>query len=121
MPSTERVWIDHVVALERRLLEPAVRSDPRAVAELLHPEFREVGASGQLWDRASIIERLASEAAPPTPIRDEGMAGTVLADGIVLVTYLSDTDGRRARRSSLWRRDEGASWQLFFHQGTPTA
>jgi hypothetical protein len=32
--------------------------------------------------------------------------------------YISNRHGRRARRSSLWRRAAGA-WRLLFHQGTP--
>lgn len=120
MESTERGWIDEVTALERRLLDPAVRSDPRAVARFLHPEFREVGASGRLWDRATMIDNLASATGSTAPIRDEEMAGTVLTGRVVLLTYLSDADGRRARRSSVWRHDEESGWRLLFHQGTPT-
>jgi hypothetical protein len=48
---------------------------------------------------------------------DEDMEGRHLADDLVLLTYVSDNDGRRARRSSLWRRS-GGSWRMVFHQGT---
>lgn len=37
----------------------------------------------------------------------------------VLVTYRSDSSGRRALRSSTWVR-EGGRWLLLFHQGTVT-
>ena len=46
------------------------------------------------------------------------MEGTALGQNLVLLTYVSSRDGRRARRSSLWRWSEG-NWRLVLHQGTP--
>jgi hypothetical protein len=118
--SSENSWIDLVIALERRLLQPAVRASSRELAALLDPGFREVGASGRVWDRASIIESLTADSGSATPIREEEMEGTALAEGIVLLTYVSDAAGRRARRTSIWKRDEDAGWRLLHHQGTLT-
>jgi hypothetical protein len=113
--------IGQVIALERRLLQPSVRaSSSRELAALLDPEFREVGASGRVWDRASTIESLTKDGGSATPIRDEEMQGTLLAEGMVLLTYVSDAAGRRARRTSIWKRDEDAGWRLLHHQGTLT-
>ena len=42
-----------VVALELSLLDPQVRRSPERVERLLHPDFREFGASGAAWDRAA--------------------------------------------------------------------
>src|SRR3954451_1932975 len=53
--------LEEVVALELRLLDPAVRADREAVERLLHPEFREIGASGRLWDRDSMTAALAQD------------------------------------------------------------
>lgn len=121
--DTDRVTrdscIDKVIALERRLLQPSVRASSRELAALLDPDFREVGASGRVWDRASIIESLTQVGAASTSIRDEEMEASVLADGIVLLTYVSDAAGRRARRTSIWKLDEAAGWRLLHHQGTP--
>jgi hypothetical protein len=39
--------MDDVVRRELELLDPAIRRNPEAVRERLHPEFREVGASGR--------------------------------------------------------------------------
>jgi hypothetical protein len=108
-----------VVALERRLLEPSVRASAAALEALLDPEFREIGASGQVWTRDAIIGALIQGGAADTPIRDEDMDGRLLADHLVLLTYLSDASGRRARRTSLWRLDPDAGWRLLHHQGTP--
>jgi hypothetical protein len=108
-----------VVHLERRLLESSVRGSAASLEALLDPEFREVGASGHVWTRDSIIQALTQSGGAAAPIRDEDMDGRRLADHLVLLTYLSDAAGRRARRTSLWRRDPDAGWRLLHHQGTP--
>ncbi|GGR76406.1 hypothetical protein GCM10010284_06680 [Streptomyces rubiginosohelvolus] len=49
-----------------------------------------------------------------------GMGGVLLAPGIVHLTYETVFDGRRARRSSLWRRRDGeTAWRMYYHQATP--
>lgn len=119
MTSAEDASIDHVVALERRLLQPEVRASTGDLMALLDPEFREIGASGRFWDRAGIVESLTRDDGC-TSIRDEEMEGTLLAENVVLLTYVTDAGGRRARRTSVWRRDADAGWRLLHHQGTLT-
>ncbi|MDX3850732.1 nuclear transport factor 2 family protein [Streptomyces sp. AK02-01A] len=104
---------------ELRLLDPAVRSAPDLMAELLHPGFREFGSSGREWDRDSIVAALTAKGAPgPRPITTSKMKGVQLAPDLVHLTFDTDSNGRRAHRSSLWRlTDKG--WLLYFHQGTP--
>ncbi|MFF0558015.1 DUF4440 domain-containing protein [Streptomyces sp. NPDC004266] len=116
---------DVAEAIERelRLLSPAVRSSRALTDRLLDPEFVEVGASGHRWDRRSMISALpdmrgAADDGPqyvPTE-----MTGTVLAPGIVHLTFETVLDGRRARRSSIWRKlDEESGWRMYYHQATP--
>lgn len=111
------------IEAELRLLDPEVRSSPELTGALLHPGFHEFGASGRHWDRASIIEALAAEpaAAPGTrPFAVSDMKGARLAPDLVHLTYDTESNGRRAHRSSLWRRHpEGGAWLLYFHQATP--
>ena len=104
---------------ERALLTGAVRGD-RATAELLlHKDFREVGKSGTVWDRDSILDMMEAEAhAGPVDIRAEDVVATGLARDVVLLTYDSVTPHGRAHRSSVWVRESGR-WQLLHHQGTP--
>ena len=84
---------------------------------LLADDFEEVGASGRVWDRASALELVASESgADEIVVRD--LTGRLLADGLVLLRWDSDRGGRRARRTSLWRRDP-QGWRQVHHQGTP--
>lgn len=105
---------------ELRLLDPVVRSEPALLAALLHPEFLEFGASGRRWERDAIIESLIEEGADQDarPIVASRMEGTELAPDVVHLTFVTESNGRRAHRSSLWRRT-GDSWRLFFHQATP--
>ena len=41
----------------------------------------------------------------------------MLSPELVLLTYVSECDRRRARRMSLWRRSAG-TWRVLYHQGT---
>jgi hypothetical protein len=102
---------------ELALLDPEVRGSRQRVDALLHPEFREFGASGRIFDRASIMAMLDESGPGGPPIVASRMKGVRLAPDLVHLTFDTDADGRRAHRSSLWRRtDQG--WRLYFHQGT---
>ncbi|MEV8315977.1 DUF4440 domain-containing protein [Streptomyces sp. NPDC059900] len=111
--------VDAAIEAELRLLAPEVRTQPALLAQLLHPEFTEFGASGTPWDRESIIKALGENThRTGRPIMTSRMRGVELADDVVHLTFDTESNGRRAHRSSLWRRHEG-QWLLWFHQGTP--
>jgi ribonuclease HI len=113
-PSDMDAALRHVLALERRMLDPRTRRDPAHVASLLHPEFWEIGASGTRWDRAGVVGALADD--PGTCPQVSEMSAERVAEDVVLVTY--GTPG--SRRSSLWV--QGATgWRVRFHQGTATS
>ena len=117
---TPQQQVDHVIALERTLLRREHRGRADVLELLLDPEFTEIGASGRLWDRAEMMAAMLAD--PDTSvIRDEEMSGRVLADGLVLLVFVTDREGRRARRTSLWRRDIGGDWRMLHHQGTLAA
>jgi hypothetical protein len=106
------------VALEHRLLLPEVRRDPAAVLALLHPDFREIGASGRTWDGPSVAGTIAAD--PGAPVTAAEVEAAVLAPGVVLVTYTAVRGDARSRRSSVWLADaDGGGRRLRFHQGTP--
>jgi len=48
-------------------------------------------------------------------------AGHVPADGLVMLKDTAERQGRRANRTSLWRRTGNGHWQIFHHHGTLTA
>ncbi|MET9543563.1 nuclear transport factor 2 family protein [Streptomyces sp. NPDC006553] len=118
--------IAEAVAGELALLDPALRVSRARAAELLDPEFVEVGASGRRWTYEEMLAELpgmsgATEDGPryePT-----AFSAALLAPGLVHLTYETDLDGHRARRSSLWRRDPaapaGTGLRMYYHQGTP--
>ncbi|ATL31351.1 DUF4440 domain-containing protein [Streptomyces formicae] len=104
---------------ELRLLDPEVRASPELFGALMHPEFTEFGSSGTRWDRASIMRALMAAPDPGSrPTTTSGMRGVQLADDVVHLTFDTDDNGRRAHRSSLWRRTEDG-WRIWFHQATP--
>ncbi len=108
-----------VIEGELALLSSPVRRSAAAVEQLLDPEFREVGASGRVWSRDEIVARLAAEShGAQGETNATELEGTVLSADLVLLTYVSERDGRLARRMSLWRRRAG-TWRVLYHQGTP--
>lgn len=112
--------VQEAIERELALLAPSVRLDPIQVDELLDPEFREVGVSGRLWDRAATISALAEGAsAPQEGVESSEMTGWSIAANLVLLIYVTNQGGRRARRSSMWRQTDGV-WRLLYHQGTPS-
>lgn len=108
---------EELLELERRLLDPEVRKSVVSVDRLLHPEFTEFGSGGRVYDKEMMVSIMTREApAPPVMIRD--FATKELAAGVALVTYRTvGSQGREARRSSIWVREHGR-WQIIFHQGT---
>ena len=102
---------------ELRLLQPLVRRSRADVDALLDPEFAEFGASGRRWSRPEILASLASEDRE-TAVAAHDLRAVRIAEGVVLVTYVSDDGERLCNRSSLWRATP-AGWRAYFHQGTP--
>lgn len=108
--------IDHVVASELRLHDPAVRRSAGESGGLLDPEFREFGASARVWNRESILEMMRTDDSPLPIIAD--ITAARLVPDVILLTYRSHRPDRDSLRSSVWRRRDGGPWRLNFHQGT---
>jgi ribonuclease HI len=117
-PSQTDLDVDAVVELEQELLDPEVRSDFGQLAYLLHPDYREVGQSGRLWDRDETVEALGEEAQRHEAF--ELLEASRLAPDLIQVLYRTESRNGSALRSSLWQRT-GGRWRLRFHQGTPEA
>lgn len=115
--------VNKAIAGELALMDPTVRSSRARFERLLDPEFVEVGSSGRRYTCADMLARLpvhpgGSAGGPRYEPSD--ITGVVLAPGLVHLTYDTDFDGRRARRSSLWRKQsEETGWRMYYHQGTP--
>lgn len=101
---------------EQALTDPDVRSTRASLEELLYPDFAETSSSGEIYDRETMIEVMASESLGDMLIRDFTTAR--LDDNVALTTYRSIvTSGQEARRTSIWVY-ESDRWQLRHHQGT---
>jgi hypothetical protein len=105
---------------ERCLLEPHSRTS-NAVSELLADDFVEFGSSGQRYSKSDVIQSLKTESA--TKLEASDFRVRFITPEVALITYVTRRSGSlaaRSLRSSLWRQ-VGGSWQLVFHQGTPSA
>ena len=86
-------------------------------------DYWEVGASGIVYDRATILGELDRRSADPAY---DPMDGLELSDfavreagaGVWLATYALRQGDRWSRRVSVWRRQNGGDWVLVYHQGT---
>jgi hypothetical protein len=107
---------------ELRLMNPAVRTSRELAGALLDPEFTEVGRSGRRWHRADMLAELPEMQSGETEAsryRPSDITGVLLAPGLVHLTYETTFTGRRAHRSSLWRRTGTGPWRMYYHQATP--
>ena len=109
-----------ILALERLLLEPETRKNDGLLKQLLSDDFVEFGAVGKSWTKAEIIAALTSQIFVKRTIVDFSLR--VLADGVVLATYLcrhqkANGDESLSLRSSIWKTYENG-WHMVFHQGT---
>ncbi|SNS58933.1 protein of unknown function [Geodermatophilus pulveris] len=86
-----------VIEQELALLDPEVRGDADRVRSYLHPDFVEYGASGRVWDRASITSVTSGTTGVITAADVQVRR---LGPGAVLVTYRSQASDRRALRGS---------------------
>lgn len=108
-----------VIEREIALLTPEVRGSPHQLEELLDPDFEEIGKSGRLWKRGEMISALVADTnLEEHSINVSEMNGRTVGPGLVLLTYITQVEGQRARRSSLWRHSM-TGWRILHHQGTP--
>ncbi|OZF31529.1 DUF4440 domain-containing protein [Rhodococcus sp. 14-2496-1d] len=108
--------VSTVLDLERELQTAECRRDRERLARLLADDFTEVGASGTVWDKSSILDMLGSEVSVEIEMIEP--VGRVIGADYVLLQWISRTSKMRARRTSLWRRTN-TGWELVHHQGTP--
>jgi hypothetical protein len=111
--------------LEVELHHPGVRCSRERLAQLLHPDFHEVGRSGRAYSRETVVNFLAAQASQPV-VASEAFSVSELGPGVALLSYRSAQveQGQvllnHTLRSSVWIRTD-AGWQLRYHQGTPAA
>jgi hypothetical protein len=116
MTRSDRL-VDKLKNAEMALLDPRVRADPRRLDVLLADDFIEVGSTGRVYDKQTLIAMLAGE--DPAPVSVLEFSTRELTPEVALVTYRTvGQTGSTVRRSSVWVRTKG-QWRVVFHQGTP--
>jgi hypothetical protein len=113
------------VMAQLRQLEPLIYAANAGATRshfeaLLAPDFWEVGASGQRYEREFVLQTLASRQAQPFEQAWSTTSHEVkrLAPDLYLHTYTLTQPTRVSRRATLWRlMPQG--WQMVYHQGTP--
>lgn len=110
-----------LLQLEQRLLSPAARRNGEELSHLLAADFIEFGVSGNIWNKADVVEQLPKEHFTQRTISQ--FAVKPLSEHTALVTYHChvETLGQQrsigSLRSSIWRKQD-EQWQMVFHQGT---
>uniref|UniRef100_A0AAU1ZUN7 Nuclear transport factor 2 family protein n=1 Tax=Streptomyces sp. NBC_00093 TaxID=2975649 RepID=A0AAU1ZUN7_9ACTN len=120
--TQESADVKEAIEGELLLMDPAFRASGEA-ARLIDPEFVEVGASGRRYTYEETIAELPTKpgsSADGPRYEPSAIKGVQLAPGLIHLTFETVFDGNRARRSSLWRKqDEETGWRMYYHQGTP--
>ena len=122
---TVTTLLDTLRKLEIETHQPQLRTDQHKLGRVLHPNFFEIGRTGVIHSRASVLAEFSNH--PPSyRVWAQDFQMESLTEALALLTYRSAhvaDDGtleRHTLRASLWERTE-QGWQLRFHQGTPAA
>ena len=106
----------YIQTLEETLLSEAVRKSTAQLNMLLADDFLEHGASGNIYDKQSILKTLPKTEHQEMTI--ETFQIITEADETVVCAYqLLVKNKFDSNRSSVWIKN-GDGWQLRFHQGT---
>lgn len=110
--------IDLLQSYEIDLFHHEVLSNEALLNERIHDDFYEIGASGVVYDKATII-RFLHGFTKDRPIELSNFTITEMTPDLVLAHFVTKdlSTNQLARRSSLWKKAD--YWQLLFHQGTP--
>lgn len=116
---------EHILELEKSLLQPEVRQSAEKVAKILSDDFVEFCSSGRIYNykKGDVIACKNNSDIQTWEIKDFSI--DILAKDIVLAKYKatkhSKVGGDKvcSLRSSIWKHVKG-SWKMIFHQGTLT-
>ncbi|MFF4275753.1 DUF4440 domain-containing protein [Streptomyces sp. NPDC001536] len=114
--------VSQAIAAERQLMDPHIRASRNHAAQLLDPEFTEVGGSGRRWTYETMLAELPDHpgSSPDGPRYEPSeISGVLLAPGVVHLTFETTLGEHRTRHSSIWRKkDHTAGWRMYYHQAT---
>lgn len=98
---------------------PESGAGPADGEQITEEMFWEIGASGQRYSRAEVLDLLSQRVAHPPKEhwRTEAFECHPLSPSLYLLTYVLWQEERGSRRTTLWRRTVDG-WKAVFHQGT---
>ncbi len=101
-----------ILGLEQDLLTPMLRKSKNRLRAILADGFIEIGQSGTIYDKQSIIATLGTE--PDRTITFTQMKVRQLPNNLALVSYKTKSlGGAFVQRYSLWEKTRN-HWQLIF-------
>lgn len=102
---------------------PDFGTSREAFSAMMEDGFMEIGASGQIYSREYVLDVL--EARHRVPVEEAWQTSAfqchALSSDLYLLTYTLAQGSRITRRTTLWRRGDGDTWTIVFHQGTVVA
>ena len=118
--AVDRKDIETIRALEQQLLLPEARRSREKLEDILGEEFYEIGSSGRVFDRQTIIDTMITESKRELIMKE--FQATVLADDVILTTFriLRLIEGEMtasSRHCSVWKKRDD-HWWMVYHQGT---
>jgi hypothetical protein len=110
---------DELLALEPIFHHASVGASRETFEKLISFNYWEVGASGRVYSRETVLDVLVERHAQPHSDHWDIQDFSVhqLAKRTWLVTYQLEQDAGFSRRSTIWTRVAG-SWVAEYHQGT---
>lgn len=93
------------------------------IERIVHPDFQEIGASGESHDRTSCIETILERTKVATSSQNDWIATSShcmsICENSYLLTYhlIQNSEKRVTERSSIWVVKNG-NWSILYHQGT---
>jgi len=121
--SDDRDLKQRLIQLETALFQPAVRADKEQLQQLISDDFIEIAATGVRFDKAVVLTRLPTEAAPR--IHADNFELRLLSEHCAQLLYHASlqkagaTKPSLSQRCSIWRLEQD-HWRMVYHQGTPS-
>ncbi|WP_377888977.1 DUF4440 domain-containing protein [Alkalihalobacillus sp. R86527] len=106
-----------IIELEKRLLQPDIRSSKKEVDKLLDDDFEEFGSSGKRLCKEDVLQGLSEEG--PVHFSMDSSKVVALSNDVMLLTYTLTKDDCQSKtlRSSIWKCTN-EECKMVFHQGT---
>lgn len=101
--------------LERKLLEPKIRTSVDDLSLMIADNFQEIAKSAKVYTKNEVIQALAKE--KDRKIEAYDFNSIALSDTVCLITYKTKENEVISLRSSIWIKQD-QRWQIIFHQGT---